>query len=396
MKTLYLECKMGAAGDMLMGALLELHPAPEDFLKRLNALCIPGAKVQRERSEKCGLTGTHMKVTINGVSEHAHSHEHHIKAQEHHHTGMQEISHIVEHLSLPEKVRGDILAVYRLIAEAESAAHGRPVEEIHFHEVGAMDAVADITGVCMLMDELAPKRVVVSPVSVGSGQVHCAHGILPVPAPATAYLLREIPIQSGNADGELCTPTGAALLKYFADDFGELPAMRVSQIGYGMGTKDFAAANCLRAMLGESGGGQDEILELACNLDDMTPEEIAFAAEQIFKAGALDVYTAAIGMKKGRPGMLLSVLCKPEDRERMTKAIFHFTTTIGIREYGCNRHRLERTEKVVKTPCGEMRMKCSEGYGVSRRKAEYDDAASIAERTQKSLREIRAMAEKEQ
>lgn len=257
MKTLYLECNMGAAGDMLTAALLELHPNPAEFLQRLNALGIPDVQVTAEPAVKCGITGTHVSVTVHGEEEesidvHEHMHDHDHGHGHHHHAGMHDIEHIISHLELPEQVRQDVLAVYGLIAEAESHAHGKPVSEIHFHEVGTMDAIADVTAVCMLMHELAPEQVIASPVHVGSGQVRCAHGILPVPAPATAYILQGVPIYGGSVRGELCTPTGAALLKHFVTKFGATPVITVEKIGYGMGKKDFEAANCVRAMLGEA------------------------------------------------------------------------------------------------------------------------------------------------
>ncbi len=284
MRTLYLDCGMGAAGDMLAAALLELIPDSDEFLEKVNGLGIPGVSVEREVSVKCGITGTHMKVWVNGTEEescdhdheehhheeHGSSHEHHHHHEEHghsyshehhHHHGehghshnsMSAIRHIVEGpLSLSEKVKKDIMAVYELIAQAESQVHGVPVTEIHFHEVGTMDAIADITMVCLLMDRLSPERVVASPIHTGSGQIRCAHGILPVPAPATAYILKGVPIYGGSIKGELCTPTGAALLKYFATEFGTMPVMKTESIGYGMGKKDFEAANCLRAFWGET------------------------------------------------------------------------------------------------------------------------------------------------
>ena len=202
----------------------------------------------------------------------------------------------MEGLDLSSKVREDILTVYRLIAEAESHIHDRPVTDIHFHEVGTLDAVADVTAVCLLMAELKPEQVIVSPIHVGSGQVRCAHGILPVPAPATAYLLRDVPIYGGAVKGELCTPTGAALLKHFATRFGEMPPMRTERIGYGMGKKEFEAANCVRALLGETADRVDDVVELACNVDDMTAGELGFAMEQLFAAGAREVFTVPIGM----------------------------------------------------------------------------------------------------
>lgn len=257
MKTLYLECNMGAAGDMLTAALLELHPDPAAFVMRLNELGLPGVQFQAERAVKCGITGTHMAVTVRGMEEESgdadHGREHHHEHNHHHaHHGLHDIEHIVSHLEIPQCVQEDVLAVYRLIAQAEGQVHGKPVDEIHFHEVGTLDAVADITAVCLLLHELKPERIVASPIHVGSGQVRCAHGILPVPAPATAWLLRGIPTYGGHIRGELCTPTGAALLKHFVQDFAPQPSMRVEKIGYGCGKKNFEAANCLRAMLGET------------------------------------------------------------------------------------------------------------------------------------------------
>ncbi len=433
MKTLYLDCGMGAAGDMLTAALAELLPDPGAFFARLNALGIPGVRYTPEKSVKCGITGTHVSVTVDGeeeeaeeaedadLHEHTHEHEHHDHEHEHnhehdhehehdhhdhdhdhahghhphhHHSGMHDIEHIVrDHLDLPEKVRDDVLAVYGLIAEAESHAHGVPVEEIHFHEVGTMDAVADVTAVCLAMAELAPDEVVVSPVHVGSGHVHCAHGILPVPAPATAYILRDVPIYGGAVRGELCTPTGAALLKHFASRFGDMPVMRTEKIGYGMGKKDFEAANCVRAMLGEREERTGEAVLLECNLDDMTPEAVGFATETLLASGALDVWTTAVGMKKNRPGIVLSVLCRPEEREAFVRRIFCHTTTIGIREQTLRRYTLTRREETVDTAYGPVRRKISEGCGVTRGKLEYEDLARIAREEGISLRDAERRAE---
>ena len=304
MRTLYLDCGMGAAGDMLTAALLELLPDRDAFVEELNALGIPGVGFSAEKCEKCGILGTHMAVTVYGEEESDHPH---------HHGHLGDIRGIVSGLPIPTMVKLDILSVYEEIAQAESHVHGVPVEQIHFHEVGTMDAIADVTAVCLLLHRLAPDKIIVSPVHVGSGQVRCAHGILPVPAPATAYLLRGIPIYGGSIAGELCTPTGAALIKHFATEFGEMPVMTVSAIGYGMGKKEFPRANCVRALLGESEDPADVIVELRCNVDDMTGEAIGFALEQLLGSGALDAFTVPIGMKKSRPGVLITVLCR-EDR----------------------------------------------------------------------------------
>ena len=383
MRTLYLECGMGAAGDMLAAALLELLPDTDKFVGELNAIGIPGTVFKSESSVKCGITGTHITVTVNGEEEeshdyshelgqpqdhdhshesghhsdhdhshevgqyhdhnHDHSHESGHHHHNHHHSGLHDIEHIVRgHLGLPERIQDHVMAVYGLIAEAESHAHGVPVTQIHFHEVGAMDSIADITAVCMLMDRLAVDEVVVSPVHVGSGQVRCAHGILPVPAPATAYILKDVPIYGGGVRGELCTPTGAALIKHFATRFGDMPVMKIQRIGYGMGKKDFEAANCVRAMLGETGTGREEICELSCNVDDMTGEAIGFAMDRLFEAGALDVYTVPVGMKKSRPGVLLCVMYRENDRDAIIRTVFKYTASIGIRENKLSRYVLDR------------------------------------------------------
>ena len=384
MNILYLDCGMGAAGDMLAGALLELMPEPESVLAELNGAGIPGVTFTREDRVKCGIRGTHFSVLVHGQEE---GEEHH----GHHHSHMEDIGLLVRKLALPEAVKEQVLAVYRRIAGAESKVHGVPVSEIHFHEVGALDAVADITAVCLIMHRLAPDQVVASPVHVGSGQVRCAHGILPVPAPATAELLKGIPIYGGEISGELCTPTGAALLAQFATAFGGMPAMTPEAVGYGMGKKDFPRANCLRAIWGHAAETGDKVVELRCNVDDMTGEAMGFALEELRARGALDVFTVPVGMKKSRPGVMLCVLCREEDRERIISLIFRHTTTLGIRETVCQRHTLTRREATVQTPVGPLRRKGSAGYGVHREKYEYEDVARAARERGLSLEEIRRL-----
>ena len=486
MKTLYIECAMGAAGDMLTAALLELMPDKEAALAKLNAMGIPGVVFEAEPSAKCGITGTHMRVLIHGEEEgampcghthaqedhheHNHAHEHHHEhdhVHEHHyehdhhvhthahahvqedahchdsdahdhahhhehdahhhaHHGMAEIRSLIAELAVSETVKEKALAVYQSIAEAESRVHGAEVDQIHFHEVGSMDAVADVTAVCLLMELLAPEQVIVSPIHVGSGTVLCAHGRLPVPAPATALILEGMPIYGGSVQGELCTPTGAALLKTFADSFGPMPPMTVAKTGYGMGTKNFEQANCLRAMLGVSfpmngigskmqtgqdaedentgscgaagkdtetenpAGREGRITEISCNLDDMTGEDIAFAAERILQAGALDVFTESIYMKKGRPAVKLTVLARPEDEERLAGEIFRHTSTIGVRIHTDRRYELARRSEQRKTPLGTIEVKISEGFGVRKEKIEFASLKEIAETSGKRLAEVRA------
>lgn len=395
MNILYLDCGMGAAGDMLTAALLELFPHPEKMVEALNALGVPEVRYQRELTQKCGITGTHMHVYVGDTEEGEHSHAHH-EHHDHPHSSMEQLEHWIGHIQASDGVKNNIRTVYNRIAQAESAVHGVSIQEIHFHEVGSLDALADVTAVCYLMEQLGNPTVYASPVHVGSGHVSCAHGILPVPAPATAEILKGIPIYGGQILGELCTPTGAALLKQFVAEFGNMPVMTPQAVGYGMGKKDFAMANCVRAVLGsDSREGTDSIVELRCNLDDMTAEDIGFAMEQLLRAGAPEVFSTPIGMKKNRPGTMLTVLCRADQREEMVRLLLRHTSTLGIRESVCRRFTLNRREETVDTPYGKVRCKISEGYGVCRRKPEYDDLSAIAEAQQLPLSEIRRSLQSE-
>ncbi len=407
MKTIYLDLSMGAAGDMLCAALYELLGTSEDkasFVTVMNALGLDGVEVTPEKMVKLGVTGTHMSVRVDGISEgherhdgHDHHHDHHDDHEhhdhhhdhhEHHHSSLKDIEQIVVSMPVSDKVKKDVMSIYTLLAKAESVAHGVPVTDIHFHEVGTMDAIADITGVCVLMEKLSPDKVIASPVHVGSGHVRCAHGVLPVPAPATAHILKDVPIYGGRIQGELCTPTGAACLKYFVDAFSDMPVMRVAKTGYGMGAKDFEQVNCVRAMLGLSDEKSKDVIELSCNLDDMTPEKIAFCMERLFEAGALDVYTIPIVMKKSRLGTMLCVMCNPEMREDIIKLIFKYTTTIGVRENVSHRYTMKRSIGKVNTQYGEMRVKRSEGFGEERIKYEYEDLARVARNIKESIDKV--------
>lgn len=404
MKQLYLDLGMGAAGDMLTAALLELCHHKDGIIKKLNSLNIPGVHYEREIMKKSAICGTHMHVIVNGSEEecgHEHEEGHH-EHSHHHHISMSDIGEIVSKLNTSEKIKKQILDVYNIIADAESRVHGEPVSQIHFHEVGNMDAIADVAAVCILINELNIGKIVVSPVHTGSGFVMCAHGKLPVPAPATALILEGVPYYSDGLKGELCTPTGAALIKYFADDFSDMPAMVVEKTGYGFGKKEFERLNCVRALLGtafqcsevtsecdNSCEKTDKVVELACNIDDMTAEEIGFATEKILEAGALDVYTISAYMKKNRPGTVICCLCHEDEREKFAKIMFKYTTTIGVRQYNCDRYILSRKTENIETDYGNVRVKKTSGYGVEREKMEYDDLSNIANKRQKSVFEVK-------
>lgn len=368
MKVLYLDCGMGIAGDMMTSALLGLFEDPLQQVEKLNAMEIPGISFQVETKKSQGIAGLHMNVTYLGESE-GHS-------SFHSHISIDKIRSILQGLKVPEQVREDIISIYDDIAAAESKAHGIPVEEIHLHELGAMDAIADIAAASLLLHELGPELVVSSPVCVGYGTVKTAHGTLPVPAPATANLLEGIPCFAGETESEMCTPTGAALLRHYVHQFTPMPVMTIEQHSYGLGTKEFEhRLNAVHAMSGEL---HPDVIELSCNVDDMTPESIAFALDQLMQEGALDAGWTSVGMKKGRPGVRIDLLCRLEDRDRFVDLMFRHTTTIGLRETVCTRDILSRSEGVVETTWGPVRYKRSEGHGVCRIKAEYDDLSSIA------------------
>jgi len=422
MAQLYLECGMGAAGDMLCAALYELleQEGREAFLKTMNNLGLPQIKVQAKAEQKCGIQGTRMVVTIGGqeevsldvtgqLQEHTHNHaqapnlgheqghgHHHHQEQhnhphqdasshhhEHGHTGLNHIHTLIQNLALPHKVKENALKVYALLGEAEAHVHGRPVEHVHFHEVGTLDAIADIVGFCLLMEMLQIEKVTASPLHVGSGRVRTSHGVLPVPAPATAYILRGVPTYSDGIQGELVTPTGAALIKHFAVGYGPMPPAAYDRIGYGMGKKNFTAANCVRAFLDKSvhhRGLSDTTVELRCTVDDMTPEAVGFATETLLSEGARDVYVQSVYMKKNRPGFEIVCLCSEKDAERMAELMLRHTTTLGVRKTSCQRFILERSIEEVDTLLGKIRIKRAQGYGVSRIKPEYDDVAQAAKK----------------
>ena len=424
---------MGCAGDMLTAALFELLSEEQKaaFLEKMNGLGLPGVRVAAEPAVTCGIAGTHMAVTVHGQEEgdhddHHHDHDHHHNHHEHdhghehtvphlhvhdhihdhdhehdhvhdhdhhdhdhphehghehhhHHASPDHIRGLIDGMDLPEEVKTTARGVYDAIARAEAKAHGCPVGEVHYHEVGALDAVADVVGACYALWLLSPDRIVASPVHVGSGTVRCAHGVMPVPAPATANLLTGVPAYGGEVQGELCTPTGAALLVTFAQSFGPMPALAADRVGCGVGRKVFDRPNCVRAFLGESGGGANgAISELVCNIDDMTPEALAYACEQLLSEGALDVYTLPGTMKKGRSGHLLTVLCDPDREEALARAVLTHTTTIGLRVRRCEKYFLTPGAATVSTPYGEITVKTAEGFGLTKVKPEHDSVAAAA------------------
>lgn len=409
MKTLYIECNMGVAGDMLGAALLELYGDSMGFIRMINEAGIEGVSVSAEGCVRCGVVGTKLNVSVYGDTEHTHghshehhhehSHEHHHEhSHEHHHEHTHEHSHadyasVLEKISsynIPEKVKKDAAAVYKIIGEAEAKVHGCKLENIHFHEVGTLDAVADVIISCWLMYLIAPDKVICSPVCTGSGTVECAHGILSVPAPAVAEIIKGIPVYSGRIRSELTTPTGAALVKYFADSFGEMPVMTLESSGCGMGAKEFEQANCVRVFLGSSGeNNADRVCVIRCNIDDMTGEDLGYACDKLMSGGALDVFTVPVYMKKNRPGVLLVCICAEEKRGEMIRLLFKHTSTRGLRYSGADRAKLTSVFYEKETEYGAVSIKRSEGFGAAHEKPEFESVKELAEKNGVSIEEIR-------
>ena len=428
MTILYLDCRMGAAGDMLSAALFDIMPDKAAALRLLNSAGIPSVRYEAETARNCGIAGTRLHVFADGEEEgpggtdhedsghhsHAHPegdcharqdydhHDHEPHTHAHHGRDLAAIRAVITSLNVSDSVKAFVSRVYDSLAEAEAAAHGRPVELIHFHEVGALDAVADITAAGLLTEALAPDKIVISPVAVGSGWVNCAHGTLPVPAPATAHLLKGLPVAASDVTGELCTPTGAALLRALADETGSLPAMTLTASGFGLGKREYPGRlNAVRAILGETqpqeakagsplsaGWPTDTIVELTASVDDMTGEAAGYALEKLFEAGARDACLQALIMKKNRPGLLLTVITDREHEAAVTEAVFRLTTTLGIRREEKQRYILNRREIQRMTPWGPVRVKIAEGPGIRREKPEFEDIRAIADRTGRTPAEI--------
>lgn len=438
MKQIYLDCSFGAAGDMLSSALFDIIPDQTKALDLLNGMGIPGVVFEAEPAVRGVITGTHLKVLVHGEEETVPDHGHEHPGHDHHahvHRSLKDIQDVVDHLNVSDSVRSHAGEVYRVIASAESQVHKEPVSEVHFHEVGAMDAVADVAAFSVLLEYLGEPEVWAGPVQTGSGTVMSAHGILPVPAPATSLILQGIPVFSDpEVKGELVTPTGAALLRHFVTHFGASPVMRLEKTGYGMGSKDYGPLDFVRACYGEtvdlknteknsfegtvsmhtSGeealsddsaseaeeedqkgypvtGQSHLVLEISCNVDDMTAEEIAFAMARLFDAGAFEVYTVPVGMKKSRPGTLIKAMCDEQHKDAMIQTIFTYTSTIGLRITRTHSVTLKRQFTRIKTPYGNVVRKTSSGYGKTVRKYEFKDLSRMAKEQNVSLSRMREL-----
>lgn len=392
MQIAYFDCISGISGNMALGAMIACGLDVEYLRTELAKLPIGSWELSATQVQKLGIAATHVEVDDH-PHHHDHSHHHH---QQHQHRGLADILAIINAADLAGSVKMKATAVFTRLAEAEAKVHGSTMEEVHFHEVGAIDAIIDIVGFCIGIETLAIERIVSSPLPLGSGWVKCAHGVFPVPAPATALLTEGFPIASTDIEAELVTPTGAALITTLAASFGPLPTMKVLQVGYGAGTRDLPRPNVLRLFLGEVAETTDapvEIVGLEVNLDDTTGETLGYAMDSLFAAGALDVFFSPIQMKKNRPGILLQVLCSPADEAACADVLFRETTTLGVRRTTYTRTVLPRRQVNVSTPWGDVRMKVSTWNGVERAAPEYEDCRQLAEKYTIPLQQIYAAAQ---
>ena len=388
-KVLYFDCFSGASGDMILGALLDAGLPLDELRTALGSLALGDVKLETERVDRSGIGATKFRVV---QSKHSDGHHHH------HHRGLTEICAMVNDSGLSAQAKARAAHLFRRLAETEAAIHQKPVEEIHLHEVGAVDSIIDIAGGVFALEWVGADRIVASPLNVGSGTVKCEHGILPVPAPATTRLITDVPVYSTGVEAELLTPTGALLVTDYAERYGPMPTMRVKQIGYGAGDRDLPGTpNVLRVVIGEDGaaGGLQRVVVIESEIDDMNPQIFGVLMDRLYAAGALDVFYAPIQMKKNRPGTLISVVALPERRDALSGVLFRETTTIGVRFLEMDRERLDREEVTVETPLGAVRFKVARRGGVVvNAAAEFDDCTQLAERHGLSVKEVQAIATK--
>ncbi|HEX7058042.1 MAG TPA: nickel pincer cofactor biosynthesis protein LarC [Bacilli bacterium] len=401
MRTLYLDCVSGIAGDMALSALVDLGADPDYIIRHLSALPIDSFTMEFVPVTRRGISAKWLKLHFAGSDAHHHHHDHHHhhghddrnheRDHYHHHEHVQHhhehrsaanILRMIANSSLPERVKARSQSIFRVIADAEGKIHGVDPDKVHFHEVGAMDSILDIIGVCLALESLGVDETIVSPVPVGSGRVRMAHGVYPIPAPATAEILVGVPLSSFTAPGELTTPTGAGIVKALASGFGSIPAGTVEKIGYGAGTKDFEHPNVLRAMLisrETEKSPLESIIVLETQVDDMRGETLGYVMDRLFAAGALDVYYTPIYMKKNRPGVLITVLCSHEACGRCEGILFSETSTFGVRRAEMKRRALARKWVEAHTKYGTIRIKQAyDGDRLVKESPEYEDVAQAA------------------
>ncbi len=420
-RILYFDCFAGISGDMTIGALIDLGLDPSAVIEEIKKLGVKGYDIEMKKVSRFSIIGTDVSVTLNGESDCIHAHEeateqeqgahkhegsHPHKGQHHHdhkERSLADIVHIIHSSQISDKAKELSIAVFTEIAIAEAAVHGKKIEEVHFHEVGAIDSIVDIVGAAICIDMLKVDRVCCSPVHEGQGFIRCKHGILPVPVPAVIKMLEgsRISIVTEDIQAELVTPTGFGILKTVTEHCGKMPEMRVEKVGYGFGKTDTGRLNALRVILGtkdhrpeerlperEEDRVRDRITLLETNIDNTTGEMLGYTMERLMKAGALDVYFTPIQMKKNRPAVILSVLSKTENTELLSDIIFRETATIGIRLQELERITLKREIRTLRTELGEVRVKLVIVRGLERIQPEYQDCARLAEENNLSFSEV--------
>ena len=387
MKTLYFDCFSGAAGDMILGALIDAGLPLENVKRALGSLGVEGWDVSADRVVKAGITATKFRVHEDAAASSPHRHYH-----------LAGIKKRIDQSSLSDTGKARAQALFDRLAAVEASVHNTSIEKVHLHEVGALDSMIDIVGSVFALEWFGAARIVVSPLNVGSGTVKTAHGTYPVPAPATLRLLGEAPVYGSDIAMEMLTPTGALLLTDYANAYGPMPPMTVESIGYGAGDRDFDdRPNVLRVVVGQAAGegAATHVCVIECEIDDMNPQIFGSLMDQLYAGGALDVFYAAIQMKKNRPGTLMTIIARPSDRERLTQLVFRETTTIGVRYTEMRRECLSRETVAVKTPLGEVRFKVARRDGhVLNAQPEFDDLVRVAREHSRPVKEVQALAAK--
>jgi pyridinium-3,5-bisthiocarboxylic acid mononucleotide nickel chelatase len=400
LSTLYFDCFSGASGDMILGALIDLGLPLPALRDALGSLAIEYGEVTADRVTRAGVSATKFRLVEHadhGRTRINTDRTDHSAGGSHKHHHLKHIVAAIKRSSLSESGQERAIHLFERLAQAEASIHGTPIERVHLHEVGALDSIIDIVGTVFGFEWFGISDVVASPLNVGGGTVTCAHGVFPVPAPATARLLEGAPVY-GNGDSELVTPTGALLITDYAREFGPLPAMRIGRTGYGAGDRDPTdTPNVLRVMHGERVGNpaEDSVVQIECEIDDMNPQLFGPLMDRLAEAGALDVFYAPVQMKKNRPGTLVTVIAAPDKRESVTGVLFTHTTTIGVRYQEMRRDTLDRRVVSVETPLGPLRIKVAgRGGRVLNAAAEFEDCARVAAERGIPIKEVQAIAMK--
>ncbi|HPA62341.1 MAG TPA: nickel pincer cofactor biosynthesis protein LarC [Spirochaetota bacterium] len=382
-KILYFDCFAGISGDMTVGALLDLGADEKELMRSLDMLHLHGYRIEIKKALKNGISGTDFNVIIEEEHSHHSHHDHH-----HHSRNFSDISGLINSSPLDSFVKELSLKIFREIAEAESKIHAKSIDEVHFHEVGAIDSIVDIVAAAVCLNMLKPDKIISSPLNLGEGTVECAHGVFPVPAPATAEILKGIPVYSSGIKKEMTTPTGAAIIKCIAEDFSSFPAMKIASTGYGLGKRNLEVPNVLRLVMGETEISGKKVM-IETNIDDMSGEIFSYLVPRLFEHGALDVFITPVIMKKGRPGHVLSVMCEDTQVNPLEEIIFSETTTFGTRRYEVDRTELERTVSKVNTSYGEISVKNAYSNGKFLKfSPEYDECAEAAKKHGVPVREV--------